>query len=200
MNFNIDQIPARQLTAGSSAEVIECRPANQQWQKGEFEAWREAASREALADPCISHAAKSAFHFILWHVNRQSGGWTLKLESIAAGIAMRIRHTRRGIAELEDHGYVKREPRPGHSNFYVIPLPRGRSDSTGVGGQIRPGWNGTGRSDSTAVTYNTYDSYLKGDFRRRKDPKREKERKEAAATLERYRRAADAAASNGGGQ
>jgi hypothetical protein len=173
------------LTAPSSAIVV--RFEAKQWQKGEFEAWREAASRGALADPQISPAAKSAFHFILWHVNRQSGGWTLKLESIAAGIAMRIRHTRRGVAELESHGYLKREPRPGHSNFYVIPFPRGRSDSTGVGGQIRPGSNGTGRSDSTAVTYNTYNSYLKGDFRRRKE---EPQRKEAEARLERYRRAA----------
>jgi hypothetical protein len=177
------------LTAPSSAIVV--RFEAKQWQKGEFEAWREAASRGALADPQISPAAKSAFHFILWHVNRQSGGWALKVESIAAGIAMSGRHTRRGVTELESHGYLKREPRPGHSNFYVIPLPRGRTDSSGVGGQIRPGSNGTGRTDSSPVTY-TYDSYLKGDFRRRKEgPKRHKEKKEAQATLERYRRAAE---------
>src|SRR5262245_52809797 len=47
------------LTAPSSAIVISLEP--KQWQKGEFEAWRETASRGALADPCISHAAKSAF-------------------------------------------------------------------------------------------------------------------------------------------
>jgi len=186
------------LTAPSSAIVISLEP--KQWQKGEFEAWRETASRGALADPCISHAAKSAFHFILWHVNREKGGWTLKLETIAAGTAMgSIRHARRGVAELESHGYLKRKPRPGRSNFYSIPLLRadrsvrgGRTDSSGV---VR-----TGRTDSSAVTSYTSESYLgrKGDFRRRrKDPKEERERKEAQATLERYRR--EALAANGGG-
>jgi hypothetical protein len=71
------------LTAPSSAIVISLEP--KQWQKGEFEAWRETASRGALADPCISHAAKSAFHFILWHVNREKGGWTLSWKPLQPG-------------------------------------------------------------------------------------------------------------------
>jgi hypothetical protein len=176
----------------------------QQWEKGEFESWRETKSRNALADSNISPAAKAAFHFVLWHINRRSGGWTLKLESIAAGIGLRQRHARRAIAELEAHGYLRREPRPGHSNFYSIPFPRerGRSDSTGVGGQIRPGSKQTGRSDSTAVTSYTSESYLgrKGDFRRRKDPRKEQEKKEALATLRKYREMKASAETNGGGR
>lgn len=121
-----------------------------------FAAWREAASRQVLADRNISHAAKSAYHFVLWHMNRRSGGWALKMETIAAGTGMSARSARRAVAELEAHGYLERERRRGRSNFYV-PLGGGDNFSTADrfvrgGGQIRPGSNGTGRTNLSAIT------------------------------------------------
>ena len=153
------------ITALSSAIVMP-REA-MQWQKGEFEAWRETASRQVLADRNISPAAKVVYHALLWHVNRASGGWTLLVEMIAAEAGMSARHARRGAAQLEAHGYVKRDPRPGRSNFYLVAGGGNnlwRADrSVRGGGQIRPGAKGTGRTDSSAITQ-TPESYPRRSF------------------------------------
>src|SRR5262249_17837377 len=93
-----------------------------QWENGEFEARWDAASCRALCDPRLSHAAARAFHCILTHANRSTGGWTLLAETIATETAMGIRHARHSIAELENSGYLQRILRRGQSNFYLIPL------------------------------------------------------------------------------
>jgi len=128
------------LTESSSAEIVPFQPPIRKWQRGEFEAWRESAHRRAVADPGLSHAATRVFGFVLWHVNRQSGGWALCCQTIADGTAIEsTRHVRRCVAELEKRGYLKRASDPGHANFYSLTLPTPDKPVRG-GGQTCPGY------------------------------------------------------------
>src|SRR5262245_37793765 len=121
-----------------------------------FLARREAAHRRALADHRLRPASAKVFGFILEHVNRQSGGWSLCIKTIAAGTSMGERNARRCVAELEKHGYLRRISDPGHANFHQA----WEADPGQNGPRGRTSLSGVPRTELSAITFSslTYES------------------------------------------
>src|SRR5262245_30287638 len=97
-------------------------PVSFRWNRGEFEAWKERRARQAGRDRELTSTAKFALVVILWHLNRKTLAWALRVEKVAEAMGTDARHARRALAALERRGYLKRVPRPGHANLYSVPL------------------------------------------------------------------------------
>jgi hypothetical protein len=120
------------LTPSSSAAVI---PFQQR-----FEAWRETWHRQIIADPELSGADIKVAGFILWHLNRATRRCFLRYQTIATGTSLSDRSAKRGVGKLVDRGHLRREARPGKSNYFYPIIKQGGviPDTPGVSSLALP--------------------------------------------------------------
>jgi hypothetical protein len=98
------------LTPSRSAALIPFQP--------QFEAWREAWHRQVIADSELTGADIKVAGFILWHLNREARRCFLRYQTIETGTSLSHRSAERGVGKLVDRGHLRREPRPGKSNYF----------------------------------------------------------------------------------